>query len=69
MQRKKFGLNTEEGTEDLRKLHYEERYGLYSVPNIVWVIVLWRWVGYVTCGEEINLYRDLVGKQEGQRPL
>jgi len=21
------------------------------------------------CGEEINLYRDLIGKREGQRPL
>jgi hypothetical protein len=70
MLRKKFGPNTEEGTGDWRKLYYGELYDLYSVPNIVWVIVSWRWVGYVTCVvEEINLYRDLVGKQEGWRPL
>jgi len=70
MLRKKFGPNTEEGTGDLRKLYYGELYDMYSVPNIVWVIVSWRWVEYLTCvGEEINLCRDLVGMQEGQRPL
>jgi hypothetical protein len=70
MLRKIFGPNTEEGTGDLRKLHYEELNDLYSVPNIIWVIVSWRRVGYEACvRKEGNLYRDLVRKLEGQRPL
>ena len=47
--RKIFGPNTEEGTGDLKKLRYEDLYDLYSVCNIIWGIVSWRWVGYVTC--------------------
>jgi hypothetical protein len=49
MLRKIFGPNTEEGTGDLRKLHNEELYDMYSVPNIIWVIVSWRWLVYVVC--------------------
>jgi len=70
MLRKIFGPNTEEGTGDLRKLHNEVLNDLYSVPNIIWMIVSCRCVGYVTCvRKKGNLYRDLVGKGEGQRPL
>jgi len=70
MLRKIFGPNTEKGTGDLRKLHNEELNDLYSVPDIIWLIVSWRCVGYVTCvRKKGNLYRDLVGKQEGQRSL
>jgi hypothetical protein len=47
MLRKIFGPYTEEGTGDFRKLHYEDLYELYSVPNVIWEIVSWRWVGYV----------------------
>ena len=45
---------------------------LYSSPNIVRVIKLrrMRWVGQVArMGERRGLYRVLVGKPEGKRPL
>ena len=45
---------------------------LYSSPNIVRVIKSRRvrWVGHVACmGERRSLYRFLVGKPEGKRPL
>ena len=70
MLRKVVGPNTEEGTGDLRKKHNEELNDLYPVRNINCVIVSWRCVGYVACvREKGNLWRDLVGRQEGQRPL
>jgi hypothetical protein len=69
MLRKRVGPNAEEGTGDFRKLHNEEINDLYSVLNIC-VIVSWRCVGYVACvRKKGNVCRDLVGKQEGQRPL
>ena len=45
---------------------------MYSSPNIVWVIKSrkMRWVGHVVCMEESRgIYRVLVGKPEGERPL
>ena len=45
---------------------------MYSSPNIVWVIKSrrMRWAGYVArMGEERGVYRVLVGKLEGNRPL
>jgi hypothetical protein len=45
---------------------------LYSSPNIVRVIKLrrMRWAGHVArVGEEMRVYRVLVGKPEGKRPL
>jgi hypothetical protein len=53
-----------------RKLHNEEHKGVYSLPNIVWVIKLrrMRWavhVAHVGGG----IYRILVGKHERKRPL
>ena len=45
---------------------------LYSSPNIVRVIKSrrMRWAGHVACmGEERGVYRVLVGKPEGKRPL
>ena len=45
---------------------------LYSSPNIVRVIKSrkMRWAGHVVCmGEERGVYRVLVGKPEGRRPL
>jgi len=45
---------------------------LYSSPNIVRVIKSRRvrWVGHVArMGEERGVYRVLVGKPEGRRPL
>jgi len=50
----------------------EELNYLYSSPNIVQVIKSrrMRWAGHVVCmGEERVVYRVLVGKPEGKRPL
>jgi len=55
-----------------RRLHNEELNDLYSSLNIVWVIKSrrMRWAGHVTrMGEERGVYRVLVGKPEGRRPL
>jgi hypothetical protein len=53
-------------------LHSEELHILYSSPNIIRQIKSrrMRWAGYVArMGEERNVYKDLLGKQEGKRPL
>ena len=45
---------------------------LYSSPNIVRVIrsIRMRWTGHVTrMGERRGVYRVLVGRSEGERPL
>ena len=45
---------------------------MYSSPYIVWVIKSrrMRWAGHVArMGEESEVYRVLVGKPEGRRPL
>jgi len=55
-----------------RKLHYEELNDLYSTPNIVWVIKSrrMRWAGHIArMGEWRGVYRVLVGKPEGKRPV
>jgi hypothetical protein len=56
----------------LRKLHNEELNDLYSSPNFVQVIkprIMSR-VVYVACmGESRGVYRVLMGKPEGKRPL
>jgi len=54
------------------RLHNEELNDLYSSPNIVRVIKSrrMRWAGHVArMGEERWVYRILVGKPEGKRPL
>jgi hypothetical protein len=54
------------------KLHSGELHNLYSSPDIIRQIKSRRmmWVGHVAClGEWRNLYRVLVGKPEGKRPL
>ena len=51
---------------------YEELNDLYSSPNIVRVIKSrrMRWAGHVAgMGKERRVYRVLVGKPEGKRPL
>jgi len=58
-------------TGQWRKLHNEELKGLYS-SNIIWVIKTRRkrWVEHVArMGKRSSLYRVLVGKPEGKRPL
>jgi hypothetical protein len=55
-----------------RKLHNDELHSLYSSPNIVTVIKLrrMRWAGHVArVGEGKGVYRVLVGRPEGKRPL
>ena len=55
-----------------RKLHNEELNDLYSSPSIVRVIKSRRmvWAGHVACiGESRGVYRVLVGKPQGKRPL
>jgi hypothetical protein len=62
----------DEVTGEWRKLHNEELNNLYSSPNIVRVIKLkrMRWEGHVAhMGEGRGVYRVLVGKPEGRRPL
>jgi hypothetical protein len=70
--RRIFGPRRDEVTRDWRRLHKEELNGLYSSPNIVRVIKLrrMRWAGYVArMGEERGVYRVLLGKPEGKRPM
>ena len=67
-----FGTRRDEVTGEWRRLHNEELNDLYSSPNIVRVIKSrrMRWAGHVTrMGEERVVYRVLVGKLEGRRPL
>jgi len=55
-----------------RKLHNDELHSLYSSPNIVRVIKSrkMRWVGHAAhMGEGKYVYRVLVGRPEGKRPL
>ena len=53
-------------------MHNEELNDLYSSPNIVRVIkarrIKWAW-HVARIGEERGVYRVLVGKPEGKRPL
>ena len=70
--RRIFGRRRDMATEEWRRLHNKELNNLYSSPNIVRVIKSrrMRWAGHVThMGEERGVYRVLVGKPEGKRPL
>jgi hypothetical protein len=66
-----FGPKRDEVTGEWRKLHNEELHDMYSSPNIVRVIKSrMRWAGHVTrMGEWRDMYRVLVGKIEGKRPM
>jgi hypothetical protein len=66
-----FGPRREED-RSWRKLHNGELHSLYSSPNIFRVIKSrrMRWVGHVACmGEGRGVYRVLVGRPKGKRPL
>ena len=55
-----------------RKLHNEELNDLYCSPSIVWVMKSrrMRWAGHsARMGERRGVYRVLVRKPEGKRPL
>jgi hypothetical protein len=70
--RRIFGPKRDEVTGEWRKLHNEELHNLYSFPDIIRHIKsrLMRWAGHVArIGEEIKLYKVLVGNPEGKRPL
>jgi hypothetical protein len=70
--RRIFGPKRDEVTGEWRKLHNEELRDLYSSPNIVLVMKSrrMRWEGHVArIGEERGVYRVLVGKPKGKRPL
>jgi len=70
--RRIFGPRRDEVTGEWRRLLNEELNDLYSSPNIVRVIKLrrMRWDGHVArMGEERGVYRVLVGKPAGRRPL
>jgi len=69
MLRRIFRPKRVEVTGEWRKLHNEELNDLYCSPNIVRVIKS-RWAGHVArMGEGRGVYRVLVGKPEGKRPL
>ena len=62
----------DEVTGEWKKLHNEELNDVYSSPNIVRVIKSrkMRWEGHVArMGKRSGVYRVLVGKTEGKRPL
>jgi len=70
--RRIFGPRRVEVTEEWRRLHNEELNDLYCSPNIVRVIKSrrMRWAGHLArMREERGVYRILVGKPEGKRPL
>ena len=70
--RRIFGPKRDEVTGDRRKLHNEELNVLCSLPNIFRVMKSRRvrWAVHVArMGENRSVYRDLVGKPEGKKPL
>jgi hypothetical protein len=70
--RRIFGLKRVEVTGEWRKLHNGELHNFCSSLDIIRQIKSRRirWVGHVTSiGEGRNVYRVLVGKPEGKRPL
>jgi hypothetical protein len=71
--RRIFGPKRGEATGEWRKLHNEELRDLYTSPSIIRIInqVEENEIGGAcsTNGEKVNVYRLLVGKPEGKRPL
>jgi hypothetical protein len=70
--RRIFGPKRDEVMGEWRKLHSEELHNLYSSPNIIRQAKSrrMRWAGHVArMGEERKVYKVLVGKPKGMRPL
>jgi hypothetical protein len=70
--RRIFGPKRGGVTRGWRKLHNEELHNLYSSPSIIRIMKSrrMRWAGRVArMGEKRNVYRLLVRKPEGKRPL
>jgi hypothetical protein len=70
--RRIFGPKRDEVTREWRKLHNEELHNLYSSPDIIRQVKSrrMRWAWHVACmGEERKVYKVLLGKPEGKRPL
>jgi hypothetical protein len=70
--RRIFGPKRDEVTGEWRELYNEELHNLYSSPDIIRQITPRRmkWAGHVArVGEEIKVYKVLVGKPEGKTPL
>jgi hypothetical protein len=70
--RRIFGPKWDGVTGGWRKLYNEELHNLYSSPSVIRIINSrrMRWAGHVAqMGEKRNVYKLLVGKPEGKRPL
>jgi hypothetical protein len=70
--RRIIGPKRDEVTGEWRKLHNEELHNLYSSLDIIRQVNSrrMRWAGHVArMGEERKVYKVLVGKTEGKRPL
>jgi hypothetical protein len=70
--RRIFGPKRDDATGEWRRLRNEELNDLYPSPNIIRVIKSRRmkWEGHIArMGEKRGVYRILVGRPEGKRPL
>jgi hypothetical protein len=70
--RRIFGPKWDEVTGQWRKMHNEELHNLYLSPDIIRQVKSrrMRWAEHVArMGEERKVYKVLVGKPEGKRPL
>jgi hypothetical protein len=70
--RRIFGPKRDGVTGGWRKPHNEELHNLCSSPSVIRIIKSrrMRWAGHVArMGAKRNVYRLLVGKPEGMRPL
>jgi hypothetical protein len=59
-------------TGEWRKLHSEELHNFYTSPDIIRQVMSrrMRWAGHVArIGDERKVYKVLMGKPEGKRPL
>jgi hypothetical protein len=70
--RRIFGPKRDEVMGEWRKFHKKELHNLYSSPDIIRQVKSrrMRWAGHVArMGEERKVYKVLVGKSKGKRPL